>query len=168
MKKGVIEVSEDIWNILFREFENFNRRMDEMLSGFDDLSGPDVRTYGYTMYRGPDGVAHVKEFGNAAGELGLPSADTVREPFTDVTREGDVVRVVAEVPGAKKEDIVLDATSDSLSISVDAGNKKYRKTVALPCEVDIGSAKAEYNNGILEVSFRSEDEMKSGRRIEVD
>ena len=168
MRKGVIEMSEDIWNILFREFENFNRRMDDMLSGFEDLSAPDVKTYGYTMYRGPDGVAHVKEFGNIEGELGLPSADTVREPLTDVTREGDVVRVMAEVPGAKKEDIVLDATSDSVSISVDTPYEKYRITVALPCEVDIGSAKAEYNNGILEVSFRSEDEKKSGRRIEVD
>lgn len=163
-----MKMSEDIWEILFREFENFNRRMDDMLSGFGDLSGPDVKTYGYTMYRGPDGVAHVKEFGNVAGGLGLPPAESVREPFTDVTREGDVVRVLAEVPGAKKEDIVLDATSDSVSISVDVANKKYRKTVALPCEIDVGSAKAEYNNGILEVSFRSKDEKKSGKRIEIN
>lgn len=161
-------MSEDIWNMLFREFENFNRRMDEMFSGVEDMNDPDVKTYGYTMYRGPDGIAHVKEFGNVAGELGLPSADSVREPFTDVALDEDMVRVVAEVPGAKKEDIAIDATSDSVSISVDTPNKRYRKEVALPCEVDLESAKAEYNNGILEVSFRSKDKKRSGRRIDVD
>jgi len=163
-----MEMSEDIWNILFREFENFNRRMDEMLSSFENLNDPDVKTYGYTMYRGPDGIAHVKEFGNVAGELGLPSANSVKEPFTDVAMDGDTVRVIAEVPGAKKEGIAIDATFDSVSISVDTPNKRYRKEVALPCEVDVESAKAEYNNGILEVSFKSKDKKKSSKRIDVN
>ena len=161
-------MSKDIWSRLFGEFEDFNRRMDEMFDNFMDISGPDVKTYGYTLYRGPDGVTHVKEFGNPSGTVSLPEENTVKEPFTDVTQEEGLVRVVAELPGADKEDIVIDATGDSVSISVDAPEKKYKKTVALPCEIDPDSAKAEYNNGILEICFKSLDKEKSAKRIKVE
>lgn len=161
-------MTKDTWNRLFREFEDFNRRMDEMFDRFMETSGPDVKTYGYTLYRGPDGVAHIKEFGNPSGNVSLPDGETAREPFTDVTVENGLVRVVAELPGASKEDIVVDATRDSVSISVDTPEKKYKKTVALPCEIDTDSAEAEYNNGILEVCFKSSDKEKSAKRIEIE
>ncbi len=161
-------MTNDTWNRLFREFESFNRRMDEMFDNFMKVSGSNVKTYGYTLYRGPDGVAHVKEFGNPSGTVSLPDAETAREPFTDVTLEEGVVRVIAELPGAKKEDIMIDASEDSVSISVDSSEKKYRKTVALPCEVSTDSAKAEYNNGILEISFKAFDEERCVKRIEIE
>lgn len=161
-------MTKDTWNRLFREFEDFNRRMDEMFDSFMRTSGPDVKTYGYTLYRGPDGVAHVKEFGNPSATVGLPVGETAREPFTDTTVEDGLVRVVAELPGAKKEDIVIDATADSVSISVDTPEKKYKKIVALPCEIDTDGAEAEYNNGILEICFKSLDKEKSARRIEIE
>ena len=161
-------MNKDIWNILFKEFENFNRKMDDMFDNFENLNDPNVKTYGYTMYRGPDGVAHTKEFGNPSGIIGIPTNDPVREPFTDVTQEADMVRVVVELPGADKEDIVLEATRDAVSIRVDTPKKRYKKTVALPCEVDTDTAKAEYNNGILQVIFKSVDKKKAVKRIGLD
>lgn len=158
-------MSRDIWNILFKEFEDFNRKMDDMFEDFENINDPNVKTYGYTMYRGPDGVAHVKEFGNPSGTVGLLENDPVREPFTDVRKEGDIVRIVAELPGADKKDIVLEATRDAISISVETPKKRYKKTVAFPCEVDPDSAKAEYNNGILQVIFKSIDKKKTVKRI---
>lgn len=158
-------MSRDIWNILFKEFEDFNRKMDDMFEDFENIKDPNVKTYGYTMYRGPDGVAHVKEFGNPSGTVGLLTNDPVREPFTDVRKEGDIVRIVAELPGADKKDIVLEATRDSISICVDTPDKRYKKNVAFPCEVDPESAKAEYNNGILQVIFKSIDKKKTVKRI---
>ncbi len=161
-------MTKDTWNRLFREFEDFNRRMDEMFDNFMRVSGPDVKTYGYTLYRGPDGVTHVKEFGDPSDIVSLPDRDVAKEPFTDVTVENGLVRVIAELPGVKKEDIMIDATGDSVSISVDTPEKKYEKTLALPCEVDIDDVEAEYNNGILEICFKSRDKEKSVKRIELE
>lgn len=156
------------WNRLFREFEDFNRRMDDMFDNFMDMSGPDTKTYGYTLYRGPDGVTHVKEFGNPSGNVEIPAKTTVKEPFTDVTREDGVIRIVVELPGVEKEDIDIDATEDYMSVSVDTADKKYKKSIALPCKVDVETAKAEYNNGILEVSFKSLDKDKTAKRITLE
>ena len=161
-------MNRDIWNILFKEFEDFNSKMDNMFDNFEDLHDPNVKTYGYTMYRGPDGIAHVKEFGNPSGTIGLPANDSVREPFTDVTHENDQVTIVAELPGVDKKDIVLEATRDAVSMCVDTPKKRFKKTVALPCEVDVDTAKAEYNNGILQVSFKSLDKKKTSKRIGLD
>lgn len=158
-------MTEDIWNSMFREFENFNKRMDRMFADFSDLIDSDAQTYGYTMYRGPDGIAHIKEFGNAGSQL---PAGNHREPFTDVTSEDGLIRVVVEIPGADKEGIVLDATPDSLTVSAETSTRTYEKRIALPCEADVSSAKAEYNNGILEVTFKAVDKAKAGTRIPVE
>ena len=91
----------DIWNDLFGGFESMNRRIEDLFSSMD-MNGPDVKTYGYTMWQGPDGVKHVKEFGNSGSRMNAigPSG---KEPFTDVSEEKNVVRVVAEIPGVQKQ-----------------------------------------------------------------
>jgi HSP20 family protein len=91
----------------------------------------------------------------------------VSEPFTDVVKDGNDVIVTVELPGAKKEDIVLEGTDKALSIKVDTEYKKYSKTVALPCEVSQDSAKAEYNNGILEVRLESKGPLSNAKRIAI-
>ncbi len=159
-------MAEDIWSSLFREFESFNRRMDRMFADFKDLMDSDAQTYGYTMYRGPDGIAHVKEFGNAGSQL--PAGNSSIEPFTDVTSENGLIRVVVEIPGADKDGIMLDATPDSLTVSAETSTRTYEKRIALPCEADVSSAKAEYNNGILEVTFKAVDKEKTGVKIPVE
>lgn len=49
-----------------------------------NLTGPMVKTYGYTMYQGPDSVRHVKEFDNLESKLNAIGPDDVRDSFTDV------------------------------------------------------------------------------------
>ncbi len=160
-----MNTADDIWNDLFSGFESLNKRIGDMFSQMD-TAGPDVRTYGYTMYQGPDGIRHVREFGNS-GTMGLPSAD-VREPFTDVSEEDSVVRAVAEIPGVAKEDISLRCTTSRLEISVDTPSRKFAKVLALPCEVDENSAKAEYNNGLLEVTIDKASPSKEGVQVSID
>ena len=157
--------SDDIWNDFFGSFESLNRRIEDMFSSFD-TSGSDVKTYGYTMYQGPDGVRHVKEFGNMDGAFERPQIASAREPFTDVCVEDGKVKVVAEIPGVEKKDINLDCTGNALSIKVE-GSKRFFKDLALPCEVDPSSAKAVYNNGLLEVTLESVTAKPAGTRIEV-
>ena len=153
----------DIWSDWESLFRNFDKRFKEMLSE----AGDNVRTYGYTMYQGPDGVPHVREFGNAVGEY-TPLPAGTREPFTDVTREGDKVHVTVELPGVRKEDIDLEVTDSTLSVSVDKESKKFAKSIALPCDVKSDTAKAEYNNGILEVVMESKKSSPKGKKVKID
>ena len=154
----------DIWNDFFGDFEGMTRRFEKM---FSDLSGMgDGKTYGYTMYQGPDGIPHVREFGNAINEFS-PRLQSVRDPFTDVTRQGNEVFVTVELPGVNKEDIVLEGNGTSLKVSVDTEAKKFDKTIALPCEVKEDTARAEYNNGILEIRMDVKDAVPNGRRIQI-
>ena len=145
--------TDDVWNSLFGgNFESAIKKMEKMFSGLENFQGENVKAYGYTMYLDPEGNRHVKEFGNPAGSCGA-SNNMIGEPLTDVTLEDGVVRAVVEIPGVSKEDIMLEGTKSTLSVSVDTDKRKFDRTMALPCEVDPDSAKAEYNNGILEVTL---------------
>ena len=157
-------MNDDLWNNIFGDFGDIERRFERM---FSELSKGNGKTYGYTMYQGPDGVPHVREYGNAIGSCSPMINAGEREPFTDVTRDGDKVSVIVELPGVKKEDIVLEGNKSSLNVSVDTENKKFRKSIALPCDVDEESAHAEYNNGILEVSLTAKTPADAGRRIAI-
>ena len=155
----------DIWNDLFGGFESMNRRIEDMFSSMD-VDGPDVKTYGYTMWQGPDGVKHVKEFGNSGSRMNAigPSG---KEPFTDVSEEKDVVRVVAEIPGVQKQDIDLSCNGNVLGIKVDTPDREFEKDLALPCDVDVDSARAEYNNGLLEVTLNKLSPSAEGKKIDI-
>jgi HSP20 family protein len=158
--------ADDIWDGFFGSFESMNRRMEDIFARFD-ADRPGVKTYGYTMYQGPDGVRHVKEFGNTDGSLLRPQLASVREPFTDVSSEDGKVKVIAEIPGVEKKDISLECSGTVLTIDVDNGEKRFHKDVGLPSEVDPSTAKAVYNNGLLEVSLGSVTAKPAGTRIEV-
>ena len=157
-------MNDDLWNNIFGDFGDIERRFERM---FSELSKGNGKTYGYTMYQGPDGIPHVREYGNSIGSCSPMINAGEREPFTDVTRDGDKVSVIVELPGVKKEDIVLEGNKSSLNVTVDTENKKFRKSIALPCEVDDESAHAEYNNGILEVSLTAKTPADAGRRIAI-
>ena len=162
-------MSNDSWENLFDGFGKMNERFERMLKEFMNSGMPNVKTHGYTMYRGPDGVPHIREFGTALNEPAeiAPLPEGVREPLTDVTVEGDNVRVVVELPGVDKKDIELEATSESICIRVNTDMRKFQKTVALTVAVDPETAKAEYNNGILEVALIVKDKSVKPKRINI-
>lgn len=146
-------ISDDIWNRFLSGFGDIDRF-------FEDMPG---YNYGYVVYRGPDGVCHRREFGNGTS---LP-AQTRQDHLVDVTDENGIVRVVAEIPGTTKEAICLTCTGEVLSIKVDDDSKKYSRDVALPCGVNPDGAKAEYNNGILEVILEKKTQEPDGVRIKI-
>jgi HSP20 family protein len=126
--------------------------------------------YGYSVTIGPDGKPVVREFGNMKpglepvgfGFKPRPSIDlkTEREPLVDIMPTNGEIKVIAELPGVEKEDIKLDATSDTLTISVDTETRKYYKEVELPAEVDPRTARSTYKNGVLEVTLGKVKERK--------
>lgn len=151
---------EDIFNGMFREFEDIERRMNRVF----DQHRNDMRTYGYVSYRGPDGVTHTREFGNPGLSLDAAKGDQF---FADASREGDIVRIVADIPGAAKEDIDLTCTDNSVTISADVRGRRLSRTLALPCDIVPDSAKADFNNGVLEVTADAREEPREGHRIEI-
>lgn len=131
--------------------------------------GPFV--YGYSLTIGPDGKPVIREFGNVRPSLrGRRPVEVVekREPLVDVIDENGTIKIVAEVPGVTKEDIQLQLTERSLTISVEA-ERKYYKVVDLPAEVRTDSAKASYKNGILEVSVTKSGPAKpEGKPVKIE
>jgi HSP20 family protein len=130
--------------------------------------GPYV--YGWSLRVGPDGVPHFEEFGNTKGlktgpAEGLPSG---REPLVDVIEAETEVKVTAELPGVEKKDVELETTEESLTIKVDTEKRKYFKEVALPTTVKADSAKATYNNGVLEVGLEKKTQEQKGKKIDIE
>jgi HSP20 family protein len=130
--------------------------------------GPIV--YGYSMTIGPDGKPVIREFGNLkrtpSKEWREAISDT-REPLVEVVEGGSEVRVLAELPGVKKQDVALTVEGRRLVISAETPARKYRKELELPYFVEPDGSKSTFNNGVLEVTLpkrkgRSSSSRKSG------
>lgn len=78
--------------------------------------------------------------------------------------------ISAEIPGFKAEDININSTADTLTISGsrkadvsekdtryhrhERGHDKFKRTVQLPFMIDIGSVKASFKNGVLAIRLQ--------------
>ena len=120
-----------------RQFEEMRREMERMFEEqFKDLQtraptelireyttpeGGKVRemgpfVYGYSMTIGPDGIPRVREFGNirspfagfGLGAATRPLISSEREPLADVATTDKEVKVVVEMPGVTKENMVKE------------------------------------------------------------
>lgn len=128
--------------------------------------GPIV--YGYSMTIGPDGKPVIREFGNVKrSDEPLKGITDRREPLVDVVDGEKQVRLIAEIPGVKKEDIEMSVRDGTLTISVDTPDRKYHKVLQLPESAEVEGAKSTYNNGILEVTFPKRSG-GTGVRLRVD
>ncbi len=181
---------------IFRDFEDMHKEMDRMFNVFTNISsnapkelvreyqtpqGDKVREvgpilYGYSMTIGPDGKPHIREFGNiksfdekGEGKEINSQISVEREPLADVNSTQNEVKVVFEMPGIKKEDIKIKAYDGAVEVIADNPQRKYHKTIELPNDADIETAKSTYNNGILEVTFDKKKNIKpKGKEIKVE
>jgi len=130
--------------------------------------GPIV--YGYSVTIGPDGKPVVREFGNVGRSERKPwrAVQDKREPLVDVVSSEKDVRVIAEMPGVKKEDINVTVNEKSVVISVDKEDRGYYKELDLPGVVDPKGARSAYNNGILEVTIPLKSTGRGGVRLRVE
>ena len=175
-------------------FDEFDRMIEEMFErAFSEIpkdlirekklpDGSKIRevgpiVYGYSMTIGPDGKPKIQEFGNIRPSfkstpfgISRPKFEVSeqREPLVDVIEEDKAIKVVAELPGVEKEDINLNCTERTLTISVDTERRKYYKELDLPAEVDPKSAKAKYKNGVLEVTLNKKKPKPSGEQISIE
>jgi HSP20 family protein len=81
--------------------------------------------------------------------------DTVggADTHIDVHEDGDLVRVIADLPSVEKDAIDLTCDGRHVTIEAESDRHEFDERVSLPVRVDEQSANATYNNGILEVVF---------------
>jgi HSP20 family protein len=170
-----------------REFDDIEKTVPkDLVREYDTPQGGKVRevgplVYGYSMTVGPDGKPRVKEFGNvkpsrrfgsgfsAGMSSGRPEISGEMEPLADVTTTDKEVRVVIEMPGLSKDKIKVDAFEDRVEVKSDDPQRKYHKIVELPPEANIETARCNYNNGILEITFNKKVQEKTkGKTIKID
>ncbi len=138
----------------------------EMLKNAGNISGPVF--YGYTMTTDPDGKPVVEEYGNVQPDM-LPT-ENKREPLIDtlVDEKEKTLKIIAEMPGVEKKDVNVVVGADKvIHIDAEHGEKKYHVKVPIKYDVDAESPKATYKNGILELTFKLEDEKSKGKAIDV-
>ena len=125
--------------------------------------------YGFNVNIDKDGKPKIDSFGNIKPKpySGKPVVKSKREPLVEVSEEKDQIVVIAEMPGVDRNDIELEATSDSLIISTkDNAGRDYYKNVKLSSSVNLDVAKARYTNGILEVRLNKTDEKRTNIQID--
>ncbi len=158
-------------------FEEFEREMEEMNRLIESMmrsAGSEPLVYGFSVHVGPDGVPHMEHFGNVRPTPELNAGKNerdVREPFTSsmIDEKSNELRITAEMPGIKKEDIVLESTENEVVIKAEGEGRKYYKSINTPCPVDTESVTAKYNNGVLEVTLKRKETTKpKGKVIKIE
>ena len=126
--------------------------------------------YGFNMGFGPDGKPIMNSFGNLEKEpiSGERKVRKTREPLVEVNEEEDQIILIAEMPGVNKDDIQLNATNTSITISTEkiVSGRSYFKEIDLPAPINSDYAKARYTNGILEVKLKKLKE--KGKSIDIE
>ena len=170
-----------------REFEDIEKRIPKnLVREYNTPEGGKVRevgpmVYGYSMSIGPDGKPKVREFGNVkpsrgfgfggggAGGISRPEISGEIEPLMDVTTTDKEVRVVVEMPGISKDNIKVNAYDSTVEVKSEDPQRKYHRTIEVPSDTDIETAKSAYNNGILEITFKKKEQTKpKGKTIKVE
>jgi HSP20 family protein len=89
--------------------------------------------------------------GFVVGPVGFEAAAPVRRMKVDVAEQNGEYKVVAELPGVKKEDIKVNIEGDVLH------SERYFGTVSrafrLSQEIDEARASAKYADGVLELTL---------------
>jgi len=167
---------EEWWRRTRKFFEDIDRMIDEMMReafrvpeerGRRKVYGPYF--YGFSVTIGPDGVPRIREWGNIRPGPVRPMISETVEPFTDIIEEEDVIKVIIDMPGVEKEDIKVEATERTVTVSAERGERKYYKKVNLPKPIIPETARAQYKNGVLTITMKkAEPERKRGFTIKVE
>ncbi len=157
----------DMIDELDKYFESVQKDIEDAMkhSIFEDdrFTGPFIAGFSFNM--GPEGKPSLQLFGNSPVDR-----DGFRSPIHEqvVDEKNGVLRLLLEMPGVEKQDIKVEATEDTALITAENSEKKYRAELNLNAPVRPDSGKAEYKNGMLEISFSLKDKANKGfKRVNV-
>lgn len=140
-------------------FDEMERRMEQMERAFEDFFPmPWRRGFGFPSSWGKSLWA----------EEWMPKADIIE-------RDEEIL-VRAELPGVEKNDLDLTVTENTVTLKGETKKEQkeekgnyyrsetsrgsFTRTFSLPCDVDGSKAKAEFKNGILELTLPKVEKSK--------
>jgi HSP20 family protein len=88
------------------------------------------------------------------------------EHLVDVSTTDKEVKVVVEMPRISKDNIRINVYDDTLEVKSEDPQRKYHRSIEIPSETDIETARFTYNNGILEITFKKKGQTK-GKTIKI-
>ncbi|MBU2704761.1 Hsp20 family protein [Zooshikella marina] len=94
------------------------------------------------------------EKGEDTSSMSESAVKETAEPAVDVFDEGDIIQIIAELPGIGPNDVTLNLHGDVLTIHAERGAKKFYKEMLLPHECSNEGISTQCNNGILEVLLK--------------
>ncbi len=147
-------------------FEEMERRLEQMERAFEDFfPTPWRRGFGFPSLWGKHLMA----------EEWMPKADVI-------DREDEIL-VRAELPGVEKDDLDLTVTENTVTLKGETKEEQkeekgnyyrcetsrgsFTRTFSLPSDVDGSKAKAEFKNGVLELTLPKVEKSKR-RSIKID
>lgn len=95
---------------------------------------------------GEDFEMHVERDGGFGSEVHISTQETDEEIY-----------VIADLPGVRKDDIDIKCDGTAVTIAAATHDHEYEERLRLPATVDEHSARATFNNGILEIVFDRAD-----------
>jgi HSP20 family protein len=156
----------DVLDELDEYFEDFEREIQEVVrKSIDSAKFGKPFVAGFSFNLGPEGKPSIQIFGDNPVRH-----DGTRSPINEqiLDSKNGLLRLVLEMPGVEKQDISVDATEESAVVTAQKGEKRYRAELSLKAPVKPDSGKAEYKNGILEISFSLKDKDNKGfKRVNV-
>ncbi len=115
--------------------------------------------------------------------LKVSNEDALWVPTVDIVDEKDQIKVKADLPGMKKEEIEVNLENDVLSIKGEKKEEKeikerdfirseryygaFHRAFSLPSSVDAVKVNAVYKDGVLEITLPKKEGAKS-KQIKVD
>jgi HSP20 family protein len=87
------------------------------------------------------------------------------EPLIDILEENSEIIVVSEFAGFNREDLKIRIKNQRLTLSAEASNRKYYKSLNLPSGVIPNSIRTEYKNGVLEIRLKKVIKKKAVDKI---
>ena len=157
----------DMMDELERYFEDFETDIEETVKksifGGGEPGKPFVAGFSFNM--GPGQRPSVQVFGDSPIRR-----DGFRSPINEQTvdEKSGVLRAIFEMPGVEKGDVKVEAGEASAIITAERGDRRYRAELSFRAKVRPESGKAEYKNGVLEISFSLKDkDNKDFRRVNV-
>jgi len=99
-------------------------------------------------------------------------------PQIEIEQQDDRVRVVAELPGVKEDDIDLRIEDGMLTLAGEKHSERkedngysersygrFERRISLPSNVDEDKCSADFSNGVLTITLPRTEEKARGRRI---
>jgi HSP20 family protein len=95
------------------------------------------------------------------GEVRVDDTGFGADAHFSVYEEDGTLRVVGDLPGVGKDDIDIKCDGRRVTVAARTDRREYEERIDLPARVDEHSARATFNNGVLEVTLERADGSKN-------